>query len=901
LTRRLSTLTALVVLCAVSSRAQLRPVPQDEGTNGLALALRHLPTSGSVLYVTAHPDDENNGVLVVLNRGRGLDTALLTVTRGDGGQNEIGPELFEALGILRTEELAAIHRYDGAAQYFTRAYEFGFSFSVEETFQKWGREEILRDVVRVVRSFRPDVILTLPLEAPGGGQHHQAAGRLAVEAFRAAADPARFPDQVAEGLRPWQARKVYQGGVGGGNEVEKEPRTVAVDTSGYDPLLGMSSHQFGMLARANHKCQGAGQLRALPGTGRAVYSLVDAEPALAGPEDDILAGVDTSVSGLIRFARGQEERAPFLAGFLRGIEDQARQAQDAYSTHAAGRMRTALRAGLIGAIKTASRLKTTSLDEGAKYELATRLARKEADFERALLLAHRLSAETTADDGDVVPGQAFTVHTRVINQGLEPVALQEIALRVPAGWTAARKSDPPALLGAGKAADVAFTVTVGPDARYSQPYWRRNAKVDRYDIEIPAHDTLPWSPPDVVAVLKLGSPTGIQGSFVPVTLEQPAIFRYEGRWVGGEKQKVVNVVPALSLSLTPEIAVMPVGAGARREFRVTVANEGKGAGEATVRLEAPPGWTVEPAEARAALRFEGEEVTSRFFVTAPAALAAGEYAVHAVATEGGREFREGFQVIAYDHIQERHLFRPAASRVQALDVRVAPGVSIGYVLGAGDEVPAAIEQLGVTPTMLSADDLAYGDLSRFSTIVTGIRAYQTRKDLRANNQRLLDFARAGGHLVVQYNKFEFNRLSEAAPAGGFSGAGSADAVSPFAPYPASVTYERVTLEEAPMNVLVPDHPFFTAPNPISAADFGGWVQERGLYFLGVRDPRYVELLSSADPFPKNPGEKKGMLVDAPVGKGTWTYVGLGLWRQLPAGTPGAYRLLANILSRPRGQ
>jgi LmbE family N-acetylglucosaminyl deacetylase len=855
-----------------------------------------LATSGSVLYVTAHPDDENNGVLVQLNRGRGLDTSLLTITRGDGGQNEIGPELFQALGVLRTEELAAIHRYDGATQYFTRAYEFGYSFSVEETFQKWGREETLRDVVRVVRMVRPDVILTLPLEAPGGGQHHQAAARLAVEALRAAADPARFPEQIAEGLRPWQARKVYQGGVGGGNEVDKEARAVAVDTSGFDPLLGMSSYQFGMLARSNHKCQGAGQLRALPGTGRAVYSLVDAEPKVSGPEDDLLAGVETSLSGVARFARGQEDKAPFLAEFLRGIEDQAKQAQEAYSAHAADRMRTALRAGLASLVKTRTRLEGTGLDEAAKYEITARLRRKEADFERALTLAHRLTVESTVDDGDVVPGQPFTVRTRVWNQGTEPVALQDVAVRVPTGWTAARQSDPPALLEAGKAADVAFKVTVAPNARYSQPYWHRNPKVDRYDIEVPADFPLPWSPADVVSVIRYGSPTG-PGSVLPVTLEQPAFFRYEGRWVGGEKQKVVNVVPALSVSMTPDIAVMPVGAGARREFRVTVANEAKGSGEAVVRLEVPAGWKVEPAQVAASLRFEGDEATARFFVTAPASLAAGEYAVRAVATRGGQDYRDGVQVITYDHIQERHMLRPAATRVQAIDVKVAPAVKVGYVLGSGDEVPPAIQQLGLTPTQLSADDLAYGDLSRFSTIVTGIRAYQTRKDLRANNQRLLDYARAGGHVVVQYNKFEFNRLSDA-PAEGFSGGGSAEALSPFAPYPASVTYERVTLEDAPMNVLVPGHAFFNVPNRIGKADFEGWVQERGLYFLGAKDPHYVELLSSADPFPKNAGEKKGILVDAPVGKGTWTYVGLGLWRQLPAGTPGAYRILANLLSRP---
>ena len=898
--RRLPSAVVLAVLFAAAPvAAQLRPVPQDEGTNGLALALRHLPTSGSILYVTAHPDDENNGVLVQLNRGRGLDTALLTLTRGDGGQNEIGPELFQALGILRTEELAAIHRYDRAVQYFTRAYEFGYSFSVEETFEKWGREETLRDVVRVVRMTRPDVILTLPLEAPLGGQHHQAAARLAVEAFRAAADPARFPEQIAEGLRPWQAGKVYQGGVGGGSELDKDPRAVGVDTSGFDPLLGMSSYQFGMLARSNHKCQGSGQLRALPGTGRAVFVLVDAEPKPGGPEDDVLAGVETSLSALARFARGQEDKAPSLAESLRNIEDQARQAQEAYSTHAADRMRMALRAGLAGLRKTREQLASSALDDVARYEITARLRRKEADFERALTLAHRLTAESTSDDGDVVPGQSFTVHTRVWNQGLEAVALQEVALRVPQGWTAARQADPPAMLEPGKAADVAFKVTVASNARYSQPYWHRNPKVDRYDVDNPADFPLPWSPPDVVSLVRYGSPTGPGvNSVLPVTLEQPSFFRYEGRWVGGEKQKVVNVVPSLSVSLTPDVAVTPV-AGARREFRVTVANAAKGSGEAVVRLDVPAGWKVEPAQAAASLRFEGDEATARFFVTAPATLAAGPYAVRAVATRGGQEYRDGVQVIAYDHIQERHLLRPADTLVQAIDVKVASGVSIGYVLGAGDEVPPAIQQLAITPVLLSADDLAYGDLSRFSTIVTGIRAYQTRKDLRANNQRLLDYARAGGHVVVQYNKFEFNRLSEA-PAEGFSGGGSATAVSPFAPYPASVTYERVTLEDAPVNVLAPDHPYFNAPNRIGKADFDGWVQERGLYFLGAKDPHYLELLSAADPFPKNAGEKKGILVDAPVGKGTWTYVGLGLWRQLPAGTPGAYRILANILSRLRG-
>lgn len=842
--------------------------------------------------MTAHPDDENNGVLVQLGRGRGYDTSLLTVTRGDGGQNEIGPELFQALGILRTEELAGIHRYDGAAQYFTRAYEFGYSFSVEETFEKWGREEILADVVRVVRTVRPDVILTLPLEGAGGGQHHQAAARLAVEAFRAAGDPARFPDQIAQGLPAWQARKVYRGGVGGGNEIPRDLASVSVDTSAYDPLLGQSAHQFGILARAMHKCQGMTQMRAPPGTGFGVFALVDSEPKGSGVEKDVFEGIDTSIAGLARFAGGG---AGSIAPGLQAIADAARQAQEAYDARAPERTTVALRAGLIAVRRLIGVVGSGALDVAARHELRHRLAAKERDFQAALGLAHGLTLEASVDDGDVVPGQAFLVRVRAFNQGGEPVRLMDLAVAAPDGWTVSRQGAVPEALAPDSGVEAGFTITVAPKVRYTQPYWRRDPAVDRYAIDIPEHHTLPWSPPDVTATLRYGT------GEVAASLTRPAWWRYEGRWVGGEKQKVVNVVPLLSVSVTPEIAVVPVGGATRREFRVRVRHTGKGAAEATARLEAPAGWTVDPRESPLRFRFEDEEATARFFVSAPASVKEGTFDVKAVVEHDGQAFREGFQVIAYDHIQERHLYHPSVARIQAIPVRTAPGVTIGYIEGAGDEVAEAIEQLGVAVTPIGPDELAWGDLSRFSTIVTGIRAYQTRPDLRANNHRLLDFARNGGHVVVQYNKFEFNAQTDPPSGTAFAGPPARPAVSPYAPYPAAVTSNRITLEDAPVRALRPEHPLLREPNAIVASDFEGWVQERGLYFLDARDPQYVELLAATDPFPKNPGEKKGMLVDAPVGKGSWTYVGLGLWRQLPAGTPGAYRLLANLLSRPRAR
>jgi hypothetical protein len=316
-----------------------------------------------------------------------------------------------------------------------------------------------------------------------------------------------------------------------------------------------------------------------------------------------------------------------------------------------------------------------------------------------------------------------------------------------------------------------------------------------------------------------------------------------------------------------------------------------GSSEAALRLEVPAGWTVEPGSAPVRFAHEGEEAAAAFRVTPPAALHGGTLALRAVAVRDGREYRETVQAVEYEHIERKQLLRPAETRLLVLDVRTAPGATAGYVMGSGDAVADAIRQLGVPVTLLSANDLRFGDLSRFSTILTGIRAYETREDLRSSHARLVRWVEAGGHLVVQYNRDAFNRLSPDDPPP------PAGTPSPYAPYPAFVTSERIADETAPLSVLVPDHPLLTTPNRIGAADWEGWVQERGIQFLAARDPRYQELLASTDAFPYNPGEKRGLLVDAVVGKGTWTYVGLVLFRQVPAGVPGGWRLLANLVGR----
>lgn len=887
----------LAVVASPLAVAQLAPLREDLGAAGLGLALRRLPVTARVLVVTAHPDDEPSGVLVRLSRGLGVRTALLTLTRGEGGQNEIGSELGEALGVLRTEELRAVHRYDGVEQYFGRSYEFGYSFSVDETLDKWGRDEALSDVVRAIRAFRPDVILTMPLEARGGGQHHQAAAQLARDAFRIAADPTRLPDQLKKGLLAWQARKLYQGGAGEG----KLPGpNVVVKTGVFDPLLGLSWQEFGSLARASHRCQGANQLKADPLSGEASYALVDSEPPMGGSEADILDGIDTALTRLVSFAPADDPRFAFLLADVDALRVQADAAQAAYDPRALDKAAPPIAAGLDLVRKLRAKVQKSPLPEAARYELVNRLAQKERDFLGALALAQGLAFDVVADDDLVVPGQTFGVTATLSNQGASVVKLDDIALAAPDTWKVKRSGEA-RTLEPGGSVQVKFQVKVGENTRYAQPYWRRATPATfRYDLDVPASEGLPWSPPEVMASLKYIASGGISGS-----LEKPALSRYEGRWVGGEKQKLVASVPLLSVRMTPDISVFPLASAkaVKREFRVSVLNNGKEPVTATLRLEAPAGWSVDPPQAPLALRVEGEEATARFQLSPPLGVAEGEVNVRALAVTNGQEFKEGYQTIAYDHIQERNLYRPAIARVKALDIKIPAGASVGYIMGAGDEVANAIFQLGVPVTFISETGLATGDLSRYSTIVTGIRAYQTRKDLRANHARLMKWVEDGGNLVVQYNKLDFNQLVEApSAAGSFTGSRGAKLDSPFAPYPgASVSTNRLTDENAPMTMLVPDHPLLTTPNRLTSRDWDGWVQERGLYFLDVRDTRYSDLLSGADPFPANAGEKRGMLVEAKLGKGTWTYVGLGLFRQVTNATDGAYRILANLVARPRAK
>ena len=776
----------------------LQPLDLDRGTSGLALALRKVGVSSRVLYVTAHPDDEMNGVLVRLSRGLGVRTALLTVTRGEGGRERDGPERYDALGVLRTGELMAIHRHDGAEQYFGRAYEFGFSFSVEETLAKWGREEeTLGDIVRVVRSFRPDVILTLPLEGEGGGQHHQAVGRLAREAFRAAADPSRFPGQLQEGLRPWQARKLYQGGVGGYGKVPGTP--VHVPTGVYDPILGMTWQQLGSRARGLHRCQGVGQIVADAGPAAGTFSLLDATPPVAGPEGDVLDGIDGSIAGLARFAPG-------IAPVLLALQAQATRARAALDPASPEASVPALAEMLTAIRELAGSLDGRIADRVARAEVAERLREEEEDVERALGLAQGLVLEARADDGLATPGQSVGVAVALFNNAGRGLEVEALELEAPAGWPIDRPEGESGPLAGAGAHHARFAVTTlpTPAPRNRTGAGRRTGTATSCSF-----------PPTRRArgARRPGRPRAVPDRRRPGDAAHPgrlALRRARGR----------RRAP-------------PRAAGRARALPAPLAGRRGGAPRLPARAGRDPRVRAEPRPRR---RRGGRPargaagVVRRAVVRLPALLVRGRRGGRAL--PGGAACRSRLPAPSpcapwrsvtaastarrsrpwsYDHVERRQLLRPAEARVLVLDVRTAPGASVGYVMGSGDAGAEAIRQLGVPLTLLTAEDLLFGDLSRFTTIVTGIRAYETRPDLRSSHGRLLRWVEAGGHLVVQYNRDAFNRLAPEAPPL------PAGAPSPYAPFPAAVTSERTSDETAPLRLLVPDHPLLTTPNRIGPA------------------------------------------------------------------------------------
>ncbi|MGA3187042.1 MAG: PIG-L family deacetylase [Bryobacteraceae bacterium] len=827
--------TSVVFFCALL----LSPLHAQRNLSGeveIRQALERLDTIGSVMMIAAHPDDENTALLAYFSRGLHLRTAYLSLTRGEGGQNLIGSEQGDELGMIRTQELLAARRIDGAEQFFTRAIDFGFSKTAAETFTKWPREKVLGDVVWNIRRFRPDVIVLRFSGTPRDGHgHHQASAILGKEAFSAAADPSRFPEQL-QWVQPWQAKRLLWNTFAFTAEQEKEEASIkdklAVDLGEYSPELGYSYGEIAGMSRSQHRSQGMGAAERKGSTKNYLITIAGDRAT-----KDIFEGIDISWS---RVAGGKDVAA---------IIEKAR---DTF----AGRHAETLLPLLVEA-----RAKILSL----KDPLAVR---KLGEIDETIALISGLWLDAAADKYQATPG----TNVKIAITALARVPVQATLLGVKVtGMEGVPSLDlAPATLVYNQPSLYSLTVPVPSSQPDSQPYWLAEPKDGAmYRVPDPRMIGLPENPPVLEAHFR------VKIAATEIDLTRPVEYRYIDR-VYGEKLRPLAIVPPVGVQL-PEQALV-FGSGAPRKIDVMVkANIAKASGD--VNLDAPEGWRVEPASRHFDLSAVDEQTTASFTITPPSADALSQ--VRAIATVGDQKVSSGTEVIEYPHIPVQTLFPASDAKL----VRASIGTlakNIGYIVGAGDEVQPALRQIGCEVTLLSPDDLVRADLSKYDAIVTGVRAFNTRPDLRANYQRLFDYAQNGGTVVVQYNVLE----------GGPFGGNPAQ-LDHIGPYPIKVSRDRVTVEEAPVTFPNPQNPVLHSPNEITQRDFDGWVQERGLYFANEWDPKYQSILESHDP-----GEQPmaGGMLYTKYGKGVYIFSAYSWFRELPAGVPGAFRIFANMLS-----
>ena len=866
--RRLLLVASLML--AVTAVPRTQSVPRQDGASEVWQKLLKLRTTASVMHVTAHPDDEHGGVLTKLSRGDGARLALLTLNRGESGDNAIGPQLFDALGLIRTEELLVSDRHYGVdEQYFTTVVDYGFSKRLEEALDKWGRETALRDVVRLIRISRPTIILSRfqGNERDGHG-NHQTAGLMAVEGFRAAGDPKRYPEQIAEGLRPWQPKKVYIGGVR-----ENEDWTVRIDSGEYDPRLGDSYDNVARYGLSFQRSQTSGRFTPSAGPNYGYYTRVD-RPQVKQKESSIFDGLPTSIEAAI----GPSGKA---------IDDAVARAMAAFTMSNPPASVPALVAGL----KLTRDAITAQKDPDARFILEI----KERQFQDAINSAMGMELTAIAQPAGVpepagpgaafappalmaapVPGQSFEVRARLANRGGTTVSEPAIRIEGDRGWqiqTGPATGGPS--LERHQQATARVTVTVADDVALStRPYFSRAGLQDsRYTLSDPAQYGRPVTPPPLRAIGRYV----IDG--VPIEIRE-TVRRRESKLPYGDVLREVRSVPRVAVGVTPSSAIVPIGAGVGKsapqlELEVTLLHNAERPTSGQVTLRMPDGWSASPASQQFSFARSGERAAYRFFVQ-PRAIGARTYQIDAVASDGTRDYRVGYELIDHRDLELRYLYRDATATVRGVDVTTVAGLKVGYVMGVGDQVPSGLQQLGAQVTLLAERDLATADLSQYDAIVTGTRAYAVREDLKTYNSRLLDYAKAGGNVIVLYN------TQELVP-------------NTFAPFPGELprSAEEVSEEDSPVTILAPTHQAFNWPNKITAADFDGWVEQRGSKFFTKWDAAYTPMISTFD---QGQAPQRGGWLTARVGNGNWTYFAYALHRQLPYGVAGAYRITANLLA-----
>ena len=891
------------------------PLPEDRGLAAAEQDLKRLSTTASVMMIVAHPDDEDGALLTYLSRGLGVRATLLTLTRGEGGQNAMSADTYDALGVMRTNELLKADEYYGAKQLWGTEADFGFSKTQEEAFSQWGHDRVLYDAVLAVRRERPQVIVATFIGAitDGHGQH-QVSGEIAQEVFKAAGDPKVFPEQLKEGLEPWQPLAVYGmvpfAPVTGGkmfdyatgkwaparfkNYVTGEwlttvPSTdVTLPVGTWDPALGQSYMQIARTGWGEQKSQNGGGNPTLSGPGSSRYHLWAVQPQSAARPGANLGdadlfhnnkvNVDTGISGLAALVPGA--RPAWLTAELHAIAAGLKQLDDKQECQngvaAAHKLAPIYRRTL----NLYSQVSAATLDPQAKASLLFELDTKLQQFQTAFkdLLGLDLVAFTTKEDKlpaagpfrggsademprSVQPSEKFFVRVHTAEAAHE-AKLNRVWLRSSSGdqWT----SQPVFRSGeADPVSDHIYRVVAAGNAELTEPYFTRpTIEQPYYDIANPAWRERSFAPYPLAAWVDFT----FDG--LPIRLGQVVQTMQRITGPGGIYQPLV-VTPAIGVRMEPDERILPLD-GAPLPVHVTVHT--RGAADGTVDLKLPDGWHADPPSAPFHRNSAGDTEPILFSVTSDNAQT-GAYSIQALAHSGGQTYSSGWQSVGYPGLRPYNLYQPAELKTRKVDVKIAPGLRVAYVMGPGDLVPEALEGMGISPHLLTANEIAGADLSAWNVLVIGIRAYSTRPELAANQARLDEFVRNGGTLIVQYQSGSFP-----------------------APLPIDMggrLAERVVDEHAPVNLLDPANPLLSTPNAITSADFDDWVEERGHGFLEKWDPGYTALTETADPG-QDP-QRGGLLVTHP-GKGTYIYVAYALYRQLPELVPGAYRILANLLS-----
>ena len=813
----------------VANASDAPPLLSHEQSNAgeIQLALQKLNVLGRVLYIAAHPDDENTNLMALWSNGSLYETAYLSITRGDGGQNLIGPELRERLGVIRTEELLAARRVDHGKQFFSRAIDFGFSKTAEETMRIWDHDKILSDVVWVVRKFRPDVIVTRfsPEDQLTHG-HHTASAILAGEAFSAAGDPNRFPEQLAF-VKPWRPTRLVWNTSPfffSNRNLPFDPTGLTVlEAGGYNSLLGKAYTEIAAASLSMHKSQGVGS-PPRRGARKEYFKLLEGQPMT----NSLFEGIDANWS---RVANSES-----IATQIRQIISQFLPADPAASVPELLKLRQAM--------------------NGIKDE--SWVPEKKAELDGIIAACLGLHVEASTTNGAVTPGQTATIKLEAINRCNIPVTLQEI--RFPLSGDS-MKID--AALPSNELVTRDLSCKIPENTPYSQPYWlRKSGTLGAFAVDDQTLVGLPENPPDLPVEIVLQ----INGQELRYIVDTK--YRMVDP-VAGELRRPLVIEPPVFAKVVNSVLVFATNQPKSVGVHVTAAT---GPVKGELKLAVPQGWGVYPASIPIDLKAADAETVATFTVKPPEQNSEGT--LRAVVSIDGRDYSLGRVRISYPHIGVHTLMPPAEARLVRADIR-EKGERIGYIPGAGDDVPESLQQIGYSVKILSESDITAENLKQFSAVVLGVRAYNTQERIANWLPELFAYVKAGGVAVAQYNTLAELKTDQ------------------LGPYPLEISRDRVTDENAEVRILAPDHSLMTTPNKITSKDFEGWVQERGLYFPKKWDPAWTAILSSNDSKEK---PLDGGLLVAKSGKGFFIYTSYSWFRQLPAGVPGAYRLVANMLS-----